>query len=130
MKNKIFSLVIAFSMLLGAVPSCGVFAFEDGAKTESILIGETFNDIITGGLPENVFAIKRAGDGDLSVENKPDSKNKSLFLSCGTSGTAYIEKELLNPEKAPLTLSFKMMLENKSKLILFIKFVERSLSIS
>lgn len=107
--KKIISIFLTFIMLLSCAPS---FAMEDGAKTESIILGETFNDVINGDTPDDVFTVKRAGSGDMAVVPKPDAKNKSLRLTCGVDGTAYIEKAVNNPENAPLTLSFKMMLEN------------------
>ncbi|MBE7031195.1 MAG: hypothetical protein E7409_07205, partial [Ruminococcaceae bacterium] len=109
MKKRMISLALTLAMLLSAMPISGVLAMEDGATTESILIGETFNDVVTGGLPDDVFAVKRAGSGDMSVMAVPDARNKSLYMTTQTDGTTYIEKEIVNPENAPLTLGFKMM---------------------
>lgn len=107
--KKLISTILALAMLAGCIPA---LAMEDGAKTESILLGETFNDVITGDTPDDVFAVKRAGSGDMAVVPKPDSRNKSLRMTCDTDGTAYIEKTVNNSEKAPLTLCFKLMLED------------------
>ena len=112
MKNRIISLVLVTLMLISAMPMTGVFAADEATTTDSILIGETFNDVVTGGVPDDVFIIKRAGSGDLCVVEIPDAKNKSLFMKTESGGTTYIEKEIINPESAPLTLAFDMYLDN------------------
>lgn len=112
MKSRIISLVLVTIMIISAMPMTGVFAADESTTTDSILIGETFNDVVTGGVPDDVFTIKRAGSGDLSVVDVPDTRNKSLFMKTESGGTTYIEKSIHNPESAPLTLAFKMMLDN------------------
>ena len=112
MTKKIIAIISVISMLMSAVMPIGVYAV-DAEITEDILIDESFNKLSTGSVPTDAFSIKRAGGADMSIVNKPDEKNKSLFITGAIGGTASLEKSISNPENVSLTLSFKFNMQNK-----------------
>lgn len=112
MTKKIIAIISVVSMLLATFTPIGVYAAAD-TVTADILIDESFNKMVAGSVPTDSFEVKRAGGADMSIVNKPDEKNKSLFITGELNGTASIGKIISNPENVPLTLSFKFNLSNK-----------------
>lgn len=112
MTKKIIAIISVISMLMTAILPMSIYAAA-GDKTADILIDESFNKLSTGSVPSDSFSVKRAGGADMSIVNKPDAKNKSVFMTGAMGGTASLEKTVANPENVSLTLSFKFNMQNK-----------------
>lgn len=112
MTKKLIAIISVISMLMTAILPMSIYAAA-GDKTADILIEESFNKLSTGSIPSDSFSVKRAGGADMSVVDKPDAKNKSVYMTGAMGGTASLEKTVANPENVSLTLSFKFNMQNE-----------------
>jgi len=104
--KKILLLMLCISMI--SLPTVS-FA----AENSDIYLYESFNNIISGGVPEKGFLPKKAG-GELAVVEIPDAVNKSMFLNGSTGGSAAVEAEFASIGNQPTTISFRFMVPGKS----------------
>ena len=107
MTKKLISCVLCVLLAFGSVLT---FAETDASDKNDVFIHENFNNIITGSTSGIAFDVKKAGDSDIGVVDKPDSMNKSLYMRSSASSSVSIENSVSNPDDYPLTLSFRFML--------------------
>ncbi len=99
--KRIISFICVLSLILGCVPA-EIFAASDDAK---IIVNETFNNIATNGVPENV-AVKKGNDARV-VEY--DSSDKALYAKA--DGGAVKISVPIGENYGKMVFSFDLMIE-------------------
>ncbi|MBQ4528748.1 MAG: discoidin domain-containing protein [Clostridia bacterium] len=116
MTKKLISVVLSMLLAFGGVSA---FAMTDASDKSDVFIHENFNNIVTGSVNGINFNVKKAGDSDIGVVDKPDSMNKSLYMRSSSASSVSIENTVSNPDNYPLTLSFRFMLPKLDQKISF-----------